>query len=224
VSLFSPNVPASEMNALFGDTRYILHQSNRGYSFMLAKNSSYSKTFEDIGIKPQFMFFCAFHFLFRPKKSVLELAHPYSSQLMDKDTLKIGIHIRGGIVRYTVSILRLNCWLLDVILMVPNHYCFFVIFVICMKGDKTFWGKIWKKPDMMHAINLTSDQSYQKHFDCATKIENEYFAERGINDTSKRKVVWYLISDSLQVRLEAKEKYGDKLLTNTQDEAIHTGG
>ena len=48
-------------------------------------------------------------------------------------------------------------------------------------------------------------QAYQNYFLCAQEIEN---TRRKMNQT----VLWYLISDSLSLRLAAHEHYGDKLI------------
>jgi hypothetical protein len=52
------------------------------------------------------------------------------------------------------------------------------------------------------------------YFACAEKLETA-FAVPG------QKVIWYLISDALQLRVAAKQKYGDKLLTDTATATQH---
>jgi hypothetical protein len=52
------------------------------------------------------------------------------------------------------------------------------------------------------------------YFACAEKLEKA-FAVPG------QKVVWYLISDALPLRVAAKQKYGDKLLTDTTTVTQH---
>lgn len=54
----------------------------------------------------------------------------------------------------------------------------------------------------------------QPWFDCATKIEN-LFAPAG------QKVLWFLISDSHELRQAATEQYGAKLLTESKQKVDH---
>lgn len=53
------------------------------------------------------------------------------------------------------------------------------------------------------------------YFECATRIE-QAFAAPG------QKVIWYLLSDAAALRRAAKDKFGDKLLTDTGLEILHT--
>lgn len=56
--------------------------------------------------------------------------------------------------------------------------------------------------------------TYSAFFDCAREIELS-------RQVPGQKVVWYLISDSLQLRKQAKEKFGAKLLTDTSTKHSH---
>eukprot|EP00906_Rhabdomonas_costata_P020408 RCo029699 len=57
---------------------------------------------------------------------------------------------------------------------------------------------------------------YAHFFDCAAQIEQDR------RKPEHTKVIWYLASDSLSVRREAKNKYGEKLITNTHSPTVHT--
>lgn len=58
--------------------------------------------------------------------------------------------------------------------------------------------------------------SFHHHFDCATQIET--FARV----SPDQPVVWYLLTDSPQLRKEAVEKYGDKILTSLTSRIEHS--
>lgn len=58
--------------------------------------------------------------------------------------------------------------------------------------------------------------SFHHHFDCATQIET--FARA----SPTQPVVWYLLTDSPQLRKEAVEKYGDKVLTSLTSRIEHS--
>ena len=74
-------------------------------------------------------------------------------------------------------------------------------------GDHVFKGE---KEDQGAAL-LASVANY---FDCAAKVERSY-AYPG------QKVLWYFISESRILRLEAKRVYGEKLLTDTNLTMVH---
>jgi len=194
--------PAGTYLIMADNPKKVIHSSNRGNIYNLLKDSPYSTYLQSLGIVPRFGVYCAFHFLFRPKQEVLELARPYTSQLLaDKDTIKIGIQIRTGDIA-------------------------------------NFWHKEWGKPVINFTVNSTA--YYENFFECALFLENKYenpnvnvnTAAAAIDNSSgsssdvggkrKRKVLWYLMSDSLPLRISAKKLFGDKLVTNTKDEAIHT--
>ena len=59
--------------------------------------------------------------------------------------------------------------------------------------------------------NLDRAKAY---FDCAQEIEDTRKA-------GNQSVVWYLISDSIGLRMKAKERWGDKILTNTEMQVWH---
>jgi hypothetical protein len=52
-------------------------------------------------------------------------------------------------------------------------------------------------------------------FECAAAIESAF-------SVPGQHVVWYLLSDSGELRRAAKDKFGDKLLTDTEDPAVHS--
>jgi hypothetical protein len=52
-------------------------------------------------------------------------------------------------------------------------------------------------------------------FDCATQIESAL-------SVPGQRVIWYLLSDNGSFRRAAKERYGEKLLTDTALQAMHT--
>lgn len=52
-------------------------------------------------------------------------------------------------------------------------------------------------------------------FECAAAIESAY-------SVPGQAVVWYLLSDSRELRRAAKGKFGDKLLTDTDSRAVHS--
>jgi len=57
-------------------------------------------------------------------------------------------------------------------------------------------------------------RNFQSYFDCAQEIENSRVR-------AGQKVVWYLMSDSLSVRLSAKRQFGEKILTDTSTRHVH---
>ena len=59
-------------------------------------------------------------------------------------------------------------------------------------------------------------QNFSHFFSCAAEIEKHR------RRPWHTRVIWYLTSDSLSVRREAKQLYGEKLLTNTRSQALHT--
>jgi hypothetical protein len=69
-------------------------------------------------------------------------------------------------------------------------------------------------------LKLSSDYYYQNFFSCAEIIERDVIKHS--NPTGKE-VKWFLISDSLSLKKDAKRIYGDKLLTDTVNEPAHTG-
>jgi hypothetical protein len=73
-------------------------------------------------------------------------------------------------------------------------------------GDVVFSSK-----DQFHAWD------YAHFFKCAARIEKRR------RKPWHTKVVWYLASDSLSIRREAKAFYGRKLVTNTRSRAMHVG-
>lgn len=50
-------------------------------------------------------------------------------------------------------------------------------------------------------------------FDCAQQIEN--------HTATNQTVVWYVMSDSIGLRMEAQKRWGSKVLTNPDMEVIH---
>lgn len=57
---------------------------------------------------------------------------------------------------------------------------------------------------------------FQYYFDCASEIES--FARLSLNQT----VVWYLITDSIHVRQQAAEKFGEKIITSLNSTIEHS--
>jgi hypothetical protein len=126
-------------------------------------------------LNPAYGVYCAFYYIFKPKKELLEFARPFSSQLANKNDLKIGIQIRTG----TLALLQQN---VD-----ENNFA---------KGIP---------------------ENFQPFFDCAEMIEKAF------NVNGSRRVIWYLISDSIGLRKAAKSIYKDKLVTNTVNDPGHSG-
>ena len=52
--------------------------------------------------------------------------------------------------------------------------------------------------------------SIDEYYNCASQIEEHKRL------TAKQRVIWFVISDCFGVRVDAKEKYGDKVMTNLQ--------
>ena len=63
-------------------------------------------------------------------------------------------------------------------------------------------------------INFTLENA-TSHFACA----EQYILERNMENSS----VIFLVSNSLKVRIQAKQLYGDRLITDTMTHAAHTG-
>ena len=64
---------------------------------------------------------------------------------------------------------------------------------------------------------------YLHYFQCAEAIENSTLHSSYNNASStSQKVLWYLIYDSLELRIAAKQFYGNKLLTDTTTRTLHT--
>lgn len=61
----------------------------------------------------------------------------------------------------------------------------------------------------------TSLEVASAYLKCASEIER--YRALGPRD----KVLWYFISESLSLRKAVKEKYGDKVITNVEEEAVH---
>eukprot|EP01038_Epipyxis_sp_PR26KG_P004618 gene4618-6496_t len=173
--LFSSDTDPKVVDTILSDKTNILFESNRGGTYELFTRSNYSRKITSItGIhEPQFCIYYAFYFLFKPNHHVIHLAKPYSSQLADKNTLKIGIQIRVG-------------------------------------------DKVWKKN---YSPFINSSHYYENFFHCANWIEKNNLSVA--NGQQKRNVKWYLISDSLSIRQDAKRIYGNKIVTNTNDVARH---
>eukprot|EP01038_Epipyxis_sp_PR26KG_P017036 gene17036-23418_t len=70
----------------------------------------------------------------------------------------------------------------------------------------------WQFNKADQSINLNHFRSF---FECAQQIEN--FAMKPSNDGTSNYTssLWYFLSDSKQLRIAAKHKYGDKIITNT---------
>lgn len=67
------------------------------------------------------------------------------------------------------------------------------------------------RPEYNREAYLTKAEYF---FKCAEALEKKY-------NTENRTVIWFLISDSLNLRRAASEKYGAKLLTDTDTAPIH---
>lgn len=65
---------------------------------------------------------------------------------------------------------------------------------------------------------VTASQTVSRagaYFNCASQLEHKF-------KTPGQKVVWYLNSDSRELRRAAKEVYGNKLLTDTESSSVHS--
>ena len=65
---------------------------------------------------------------------------------------------------------------------------------------------------------LNNTAYFQYFFICAEYLEKQILSEQ-----PHKKVLWYFLSDSFELRLDVKKQYGDKLITNTVDRAMHSG-
>ena len=62
-------------------------------------------------------------------------------------------------------------------------------------------------------------------FQCAEQIEqnaNSSSSSCRVGGHCNRSVIWFLISDSLELRLAARRRFGDKLLTDVSHRPLHT--
>lgn len=66
-----------------------------------------------------------------------------------------------------------------------------------------------------HLHGLQDSPYYRNFFECASFLEQVH------GNHGKRQVIWYLMSDSIKLRRDAKEKYGDKLITDVSQPALH---
>jgi len=81
-------------------------------------------------------------------------------------------------------------------------------------GDyANFWTRV--QPAQFKEKNLTVSQ-YINWFKCAENIEKKHAA-------NGKRVKWFLMSDSLSLRIDAKAVYDDKIVTDTHSHALHTG-
>ena len=81
-------------------------------------------------------------------------------------------------------------------------------------GDyANFWTRI--QPAQFKEKNFTVS-TYNNWFKCAEDVEKKLIA-------NGKRVIWFLMSDSLSLRIDAKEVYGDKIVTDTHSHALHTG-
>jgi hypothetical protein len=86
-------------------------------------------------------------------------------------------------------------------------------------GDSTFSSP----PSPPHPSPSTQNggaalvEKYRQYFRCAELIELNYSSS-----SNSSSVKWYLISDSLELRIAAKREFGDKLITDTSTASTHT--
>jgi hypothetical protein len=147
--------------------------SNRGHSYGFLNKTTDSRIL-NFGIDPAYGFYCVFHYLFRPKADIIQLAAPMTEAITSKQKLNhtiIGIHIRYG------------------------------DFNMRMEEESRHYGGTHK----FNKEEVTGNTGVAAHFRCAEQIEKEH------NITN---AYWYLISDSHHLRVEAKNVYGDKLITD----------
>lgn len=76
-------------------------------------------------------------------------------------------------------------------------------------GDEAFF--------MVPKETLDNSHYYQNFFGCAKHLESIH------NPTGSKRVIWYLMSDSMHLRKDAVGLYGDKVLTDLNHSAIHIG-
>lgn len=70
-----------------------------------------------------------------------------------------------------------------------------------------------------HGYTIMREKVVTDHFDCAEELE---FSLRRNKAAAGRAILWYLIADSLPLRLAAKRKYGDKLITDVVTKPMHS--
>ncbi|MEW5300215.1 MAG: hypothetical protein WDW36_003161 [Sanguina aurantia] len=82
------------------------------------------------------------------------------------------------------------------------------------EGDSVFQRAVSAPVFSPHSKSLSY---FEMYFECAMQLEQQYYA-RGA-----KKVVWYLVSDSVDIRRLAVEQYGaDRVLTNLGHALDHT--
>jgi hypothetical protein len=57
----------------------VFMSSNRGMTYRLGHNPNHNETFAKMGVKPEFMFGCAFRALFRPTETLIRRVESYYS-------------------------------------------------------------------------------------------------------------------------------------------------
>ena len=189
--MFDASYPSWAQMRINGVNPVVVVASNRGGLYdLMSKSSNYSHIFREMKLESRFCVYCVFHYIFTPKPDVLQLAYPFSSQLVTTDSnnnniIKIGIQIRTGDISF----------------------------------------------DQKHPIDADYLTKYLMYFQCAEKIERQVMiASSGgangnasvVNANDTTVVRWYLMSDSLPLRIAAKKRYGNKLITDTQSQPFHT--
>jgi hypothetical protein len=69
-------------------------------------------------------------------------------------------------------------------------------------------------------LTISSSHYYENFFNCALLLEETRIKEEHPGKTVK----WFIISDSLSLKKDAKVRYGDKIIANTNDRPVHSGG
>ena len=80
-----------------GKAETIFIGSNRGRVVKLFNNPHHSKQLYDMGLRPDTIFACGFHYLFEPNEAVKSMFQHYMDELQASPAaLRIGINIRAG--------------------------------------------------------------------------------------------------------------------------------